>query len=144
MAKISFDFDGTLEFQDVQAFAKELKAKGHEICILTTRYKNPRDYSHQWGTLSDDNITNLTAQYDEFYAIAKDCGIDEIHFTDFKWKTKVIDDFNIDIHLDDNIRQEVHIINQNNKAKAVGYNYGAKDYKAEVYDILDQIEKSDG
>jgi cysteinyl-tRNA synthetase len=141
MAKISFDFDGTLEFSGVQDFAKELKAKGHDICILTTRYKDPKDYSKQEGELSEANIESLQKQYDEFYEIAKDCGIEEIHFTNFQWKTTVIDDFEIDVHLDDNFREEVSVINHKNKAKAVLYNFGMSYWKNEVYDLIDQIEK---
>jgi restriction endonuclease Mrr len=38
--KISFDFDSTLDREDVQEFAKELVEKGHDVWITTSRFSN--------------------------------------------------------------------------------------------------------
>lgn len=113
--KISFDFDGTLEFKEVQDYAKELKKRGYEICILTTRFSDPSKYNF-----------DATEAHQHLFDVAKDIGIEEIHFTEFEFKYKSIDSFGIDIHLDDDYRDEVFMINKYCKAKAILFGYGWK------------------
>jgi hypothetical protein len=36
--KISFDFDGTLEFTEVQEVAKELIEQGHDVFYINIKY----------------------------------------------------------------------------------------------------------
>ena len=119
MAKISFDFDGTLIYKDIQDTAKALIAAGHEVIILTTRYE---DLSMYGG-----NVT-----HDELYRIAKDIGITQVIFTNYVWKYEVIDKYNIDIHIDDNYREEVAPINAKCKAVAI---------YSESPDLLTRINK---
>lgn len=120
--KVSFDFDGTLEFSEVQEVAKDIIERGdHEVCILTTRYKDPMNYP--WAKKNSEYAKTL---HDELYKVAKELGITEIHFTDYEFKTGHIDKYGIDVHLDDNYRDEVYVINEKNKAKAIHYNYGWK------------------
>ncbi len=116
---ISFDFDGTLEHLEVQVLAKELIDQGYDVCILTTRYSDPLKY--EWAKSSPKEAEHL---HDELYRIAKNLGITKIHFTEYQWKTTVIDELAIDIHVDDNYRDEVAVINWKNKAKAVSYIQG--------------------
>lgn len=129
MIKISFDFDGTLEFKEVQDYAKELIQRGYKVCILTTRYSDPSRY--------DFNATDL---HQELFDVAKEVGIDEIHFTDMEWKWKSIDDYKIDIHLDDNYRDEVYVINRHCRARAVEYNYG---WKKDMESLIMTLEEED-
>ena len=112
MIKVSFDFDSTLEFKEVQEFAKDLIERGYHVCILTTRYEDPSKYSFD--------------VHQHLFDVAKKLGITEIHFTNMEWKYKTIDDYGIAIHLDDNYRYEVYIINKYCKTKAVHYSYGWK------------------
>jgi len=114
--KISFDFDGTLEFREMQNFAQELKDRGYDICILTTRYSDPMNYD--WAEKDPEHAKTL---HDELYAIAKRLGITEINFTEYQFKTGFIDQLGIDIHIDDNFHDEVYVINAQNKARCVGY-----------------------
>jgi len=135
MLKISFDFDGTLEFKDVQEYAKELIERGYNVCILTTRYSDPSKYNF-----------DATEQYKYFYDVANELGITEIHFTEYQFKFNHIDKFNIDIHLDDNFRDEVFAINDRCKAKAILYrDYKWKDKMEEEIKKLEGIknEKND-
>ena len=113
--KISFDFDETLEHRDVQSIARELIQSGYNVCILTTRYKDVSKY------------LSKNASHAKLFEVAKDLGITEINFTDFKWKTTVIDSLNIDIHIDDNFEDEVIPINKNNKAIAIFYDICAEE-----------------
>lgn len=128
--KISFDFDGTLEFREVQDFAKELIDRGHDVCILTTRYSDPMSY--KWAK---SNPEHAEALHNELYEAAKHIGIKEINFTEYQWKTTKIDELGIDIHLDDNWHDEVAVINNSNKAKAVWYAPRGK-WKEQIFEII--------
>jgi hypothetical protein len=131
--KISFDFDGTLETKEMQEFAKELIAKGYDICILTTRYSDPTNY--QWAKSNPERASHL---HDELFAIAKELGITEINFTEYKWKTGFVDELGIDIHIDDNYRDEVFVINYKNRAKAVEFcSWTPQATREEVYALID-------
>lgn len=130
--KISFDFDSTLEFKEVQELAKELKDKGYDICILTTRYSDPMSYP--WAQSEPEEAKHL---HDNLFNIATELGITEIHFTEFNWKTTVIDSYDIDIHIDDNYDDEIWVINNKNKAKAVHYKYGRiKETRDKVLELI--------
>jgi hypothetical protein len=120
--KISFDFDNTLENEEVQKIAKDLISKGHNVCILTTRYKDPSNYS-------------IPVTHTKLYSIASTCGITEINFTDYHWKHEVIDSLGIDIHIDDNLEDEVMIINNLCKARAILFSWYT-DWIKELYDII--------
>lgn len=125
--RISFDFDNTLEYKEVQLVAKELIKLGHDVCILTTRYKDPSKY-------------HFKTTHDELFKIAADCQITEINFTDFKWKYEVIDSLNIDIHIDDNYEDEVRFINfEDCKAKAICYSYG---WVEALYIAIAELERA--
>lgn len=106
MLKISFDFDGTLEFEDVQDVARKLIAEGHFVCILTTRYSDVSSYCFE-------------ASHADLYGVANKLGIKDIYFTEYQWKSEHVDKYNIDIHVDDNYEDEVRLINGKCKAKAV-------------------------
>lgn len=114
--KISFDFDGTLEFNEMQEFAKELIDAGYDVCILTTRYSDPTNY--HWAKDNPDHASHL---HDKLFDIATKLGIKEVNFTEYKFKTGFVDQLGIDIHIDDNFADEVHAINRNNKTRCVGY-----------------------
>lgn len=134
--KISFDFDNTLEFSDAQALARELIAAGYNVCILTTRYSDPTNYP--WAAANPEEAKHL---HDELKRVASDLGITEINFTEFQWKTTVIDKLGINIHIDDNYREEVVVINGNNKAKAVYYCFGgAKRTRDEVFGLISEYD----
>ena len=127
--KISFDFDDTLENFNVQKVAKDLKTLGYDVCILTTRY-------------SDTSRYNFECSNDEVFEAAKACGITEVNFTEYEWKYTCIDNYHIDIHIDDNYRDEVHAINDRCKAKAVLYSrYGNDKWEDKLYELIHELEK---
>ena len=130
--KISFDFDGTLEYKEVQEFAKELIGKGHQVCILTTRYSNPMSYS--WAKSNPKHAKTL---HDNLFAVAKYIGIKEINFTEYQWKTTKIDELKIDLHLDDNFGDEVVPINATRRAYAVWYDPRRK-WKEQMLEFIER------
>ena len=44
--KVSFDFDGTLDREDVQEIVKDLLARGYEVFVTTLRYNEMQ--KHRW------------------------------------------------------------------------------------------------
>ncbi len=125
--KISFDFDDTLENVECQKVAKDLIVQGYDVCILTTRYEDVKRYS-------------FPCSHAELFRIAEELGIKEIKFTNFKWKCEVIDSHGIDIHVDDNYREEVIPINNQCKARAVSYSNINPKWEERLYYEISNIE----
>ena len=89
--RVSFDFDGTLSRQDVQAYAKELIEGGFEVVVTTSRFDDENAYKH------NANPTNS-----DLYEVTDKLGIkrENIYFTNMEDK---IDHLHKDTlwHLDD-------------------------------------------
>ena len=81
--KISFDFDGCLDRESVQRYAKELINRGVP-CIITT-------YRLEEYSPPDSN--------DDLFAVAEKHNISEIRFTEGQDKSSFLED--VFIHLDD-------------------------------------------
>ena len=106
--KVSFDFDGTLENEHVQDYAKELIKRGIEVWIVTTRYD--ANHQHKWIRQFPDAEWALI--YDKHngdpnfhvWGVAEKLGIPKHHvrFTCMEWKHKYLDGTKFVWHLDDN------------------------------------------
>ncbi|HPI81678.1 MAG TPA: hypothetical protein PK122_00395 [Candidatus Paceibacterota bacterium] len=124
--KVSFDFDGTLERESVQKYAKELVERGHEVWIVTSRFGSDEKYKTFFMTTTPVGLTN-----EDLFQIASDIGIPEerIHFTnmDDKWPfLKFHDDFLW--HIDDDWIENKNILKYT-KTKAIsslGANWKSK------------------
>jgi hypothetical protein len=96
MAKISFDVDGTLRDDffgnvnpyknSVQELAKRLIADGHDVLIVTRRYKD--------GRIDEHTVV---------YELAEKIGIsiENVHFTNREWKYIKLHELGVDFHIDD-------------------------------------------
>jgi hypothetical protein len=115
--KISFDFDGTLEDEFggfpknkqkefIQSLAIEYKNLGHDVMILTKRY----------GPEFKD--MGLKGEYLPVYYLARELGIEKVHFTNREMKFSHIINMGIDVHFE-NDEYEVDLINT--KCKEVGH-----------------------
>lgn len=91
--KVSFDFDGTLEFDNVQKYAKELIDKGIEVWVVTTRWDE--NHKHKYPT---------NATLDDLWEVVDRLGIPRWHvrFTCMEWKCTYLKGTNFVWHLDDN------------------------------------------
>ena len=91
--KVSFDFDGTLEFQNVQDYAKELIDKGIEVWVVTTRY----DENHK-------QKYPMNATLDDLWEVIDRVGIPrhQVRFTCMEWKYTYLNGTSFVWHLDDN------------------------------------------
>ena len=103
---VSFDFDGTLEFLDVQNYVKGLMDKEIEIHITTTRYEDPKRY------------LPVIVDHNDLYKIAKKLGIKTINFTNFEDKYIFLKDEDYLFHVDDD-RIDLLLINHNTKIKGI-------------------------
>lgn len=93
MKKVSFDFDGTLEFDNVQKYAKELIDRGIEVWVVTTRWDE--NHKHKYP---------MNATLDDLWEVVDKLGIPRWHvrFTCMQWKSTYLKGTNFVWHLDDN------------------------------------------
>jgi hypothetical protein len=118
MKKVSFDYDGTLQFPHVEKFAKELVDKGFEVWVVTSR-------------VSDDNLLK-TFHNDEPPKWNKDLwdsceriGIpkDRVKFTSHVDKIEFLKGKNYVFHLDDDEYELLSIFESKDGCKAINVNY---------------------
>ena len=104
--KISFDFDSTLDREDVQEFAKQLVKEGHEVWITTSRFDTRTADERGWWWVRKNN--------EDLGVIAKECGIplSNIAYTAMIDKIEFLRDKGFLFHLDDDNDAEVPFINE--------------------------------
>ena len=109
MGKVSFDFDSTLDRQDVQLYALELISKGIQIWICTSRKSDALNLKMFGGTGFNDDL----------YQVAEilDIPLDRIIFTDHAMKSDFLKNIDFKWHLDDDF---VELNNINSKTKVKG------------------------
>lgn len=114
--KVSFDFDGTLERESIQRYAKELVERGHEVWIVTSRFGDDERYKTFFQTTIPVGRTN-----EDLFEIATSLGIprERVHFTDmddkwpfFKYYQEML------WHIDDDWVENRQIL-KNTKTKAI-------------------------
>lgn len=89
MARLSFDYDGTMsDNYKVRQFAKKLVEDGHEVWIVTARYEDIANYNRQFCAMYD--IDNVEKQHLDLFVKAKWCGIplSRIHFCNMNPKVE--------------------------------------------------------
>ena len=91
--KVSFDYDGTLEFPHVQDYAKKLISEGHEVWVVTTWW----DENHRHRYLNIPDLNDL-------WTVVDNLGIPrwKVRFTCMAWKHTYLDGTQFIWHLDDN------------------------------------------
>jgi hypothetical protein len=91
--KVSFDFDGTLEFHHVQEYASELIKRGIEVWVVTTRWDE--NHKHKYPK---------NATLDDLWEVVDRLGIPRhrVRFTCMEWKATYLKGTNFVWHLDDN------------------------------------------
>ena len=91
--KVSFDFDGTLEFHHVQEYASELIKRGIEVWVVTTRWDE--NHKHKYPK---------NATLDDLWEVVDRLGIPRhrVRFTCMEWKATYLKGTSFVWHLDDN------------------------------------------
>jgi hypothetical protein len=106
--KVSFDFDGTLEFEDVQNYAKELIRRGIEVWVVTTRYD--ANHRHKWTSMFPGKEWAEMYEHNDgdpnfhLWGVVEKLGIPRHHvrFTCMEWKYTYLTGTKFAFHLDDN------------------------------------------
>ena len=88
---ISFDFDSTLDNPIIQSFAADLKKRGFDIIICTSRFEPGFVHEHKWIEWDSADI----------FEVAEILDITDINFTNMRDKWLVLKDKDILFHLDD-------------------------------------------
>jgi hypothetical protein len=96
--KVSFDFDGTLEFKDVQDYAAELLKRGVEVWVVTTRWDE--NHKHKYP---------MNATLDDLWEVVDRLGIPRhrVRFTCMEWKANYLKGTRFVWHLDDNEKEVI-------------------------------------
>jgi len=126
--KISFDFDSTLDREDVQEFAKQLVKDGHEVWITTSRFDTESSLKKGWWWIEKNN--------QKLYDVADECGIprDNITFTAMIDKIKFLEGKDFLFHLDDD-EVELEFI-QESDDDCVGVWVELKDWKETCINLI--------
>lgn len=113
--RISIDFDGTLEFQSIQDYAKELIERGVEVWIVTSRFGDNEKFKKFFNTSKNVDLSNR-----DLHEVANKLGIPEErrHFTNMKDKWEFLENRGFIWHLDDDwIENEM--INERTSTKGI-------------------------
>jgi len=99
MYKVSFDFDGVLDREDVQKYARSLVDNGFEVWICTSRLRDKDSPNSMWN--------------EDIYKVANYIGIDKNHikFCGLADKYKFFIKKDFVFHLDDDL-EEINLINK--------------------------------
>ncbi len=129
--KVSFDFDGTLELQSVQKFAKELIERGVEVWVVTSRFGDDELYKKFFKTSINVDLTNK-----DLREVTDPLEIPEerIHFTNMRDKWEFIENKGFVWHLDDDwIENEM--INSRTRTKGIDI-FGNSDWQKNCEALL--------
>ena len=118
MKKVSFDFDGTLEIEHVQKYARELIERGFEVWVVTSRFGDNKKYQKFFNTTTNVDLTNK-----DLRKITEKIGISEerLVFTNLRDKFEFFEK-NKDFlwHLDDDWI-ESDLLDRHTKVKGVSF-----------------------
>lgn len=135
--KVSFDFDGTLERESVQKYAKELINNGIEVWIVTSRLTTENYIKQYFTSQYNGELANK-----DLYDVAKELGIPEsrIHFTNFQMKSDFLKDKNFVWHIDDDWCENRDILKNAQPTKAI--NAIGPNWKGKCEKVLKKYIKS--
>jgi hypothetical protein len=116
--KVSFDFDSTLDREDVQEFAKHLIEDGLEVWVTTSRCSDEEAEKRRWNPNWNKDLWLVT----ERLGIPKD----RVNFTAYVDKWNVLNNKGFLWHLDDD-NVEIELLEENN-SDCIGINVCFKDW----------------
>jgi len=117
---VSFDFDGTLSRNDVQAYAEECMDKGCDVWVVTSRFDDSK---------SREGNADL-------FAVTDSLGIprDKVVFTNMEWKYEMLKSLGIDVHLDDYFVE----LNMLKTEKVIGISVNSSSYRNKINRLIDE------
>ena len=135
--KASFDFDSTLSRKDVQRFAKELVAAGHEVWIVTSRISNEQAQLEYSCNYTKDRIYKSNKK---LFRVADNVGIKREHiiFCNFTVKIDSIAGQGFVFHLDDDLDELVEIFSSKDPCKPINVEHS--EWEMDCRELI-EIEK---
>ncbi len=102
--KIAFDFDGTLEYKQVQNIAEKKIKEGHEVWIVTSRFDTLNREKYLASGMSEEK---LKLKEKTLFDVAAKLKIpkERIHFTNLASKRKFLVKNEFDIIYDDDMNE---------------------------------------
>lgn len=100
---ISFDFDSTLDNPFIQEYAMELRSRGFDLMVCTSRFEP--GYKHDHKVFEWDSA--------DLFMVTEILGINKVVFTNMKDKALVLKDYDILFHIDDD-HWEIFALNEIN------------------------------
>jgi len=118
--KVSFDFDNTLSIRDVQRFAKELVAEGHEVWIVTSRVSD--EMANDYPV---DFKNRVLTSNRKLFRVADNVGINREHiiFCNFAVKLASIAGQGFAFHLDDDSDELMEIFVSTDECKPINVDH---------------------
>lgn len=143
--KVSFDFDGTLEVENVQEYAKVLIKLGVEVWVVTTRYDS--NHKHKWmESFPEEEWAHICANTDGdpnfgLWGVIEKLGIPKHHvrFTCMEWKHTYLKGSRFLWHLDDNEEEFSHA--KRNNCNVPMIQVKANGWRAKCERIIDMKRK---
>lgn len=131
--KVSFDFDGTLEFGDVQEYASELLERGVEVWVVTTRWDE--NHKHKYP---------MNATLDDLWEVVDRLGIPRhrVRFTCMEWKATYLKGTSFVWHLDDN-QQEFDHCKRTEGCDVTMIDVMTNSWKEKCEELLNTIKNTD-
>lgn len=106
--KVSFDFDNTLTKPHVQEIAKAMIIAGHYVRITTSRL------TKSYPTIGEPECC---FNNHDLYEVMREIGIDDVMFTEGRYKAEFLQDF--DLHFDDDLSEIAEIKEKCPKCKVI-------------------------
>ena len=133
--KVSFDFDGTLSRKNVQRFAKELVAAGHEVWIVTSRVSD--EMANNYPTEFKNRVLKENRK---LFRVADNVGIKRNHiiFTGFVNKIEFIKGKDFIFHLDDDLDELMEIFSSKDPCKPINVEHS--EWEMDCRELI-EIEK---
>jgi hypothetical protein len=131
--KVSFDFDNTLSRRDVQRFAKELVAEGHEVWIVTSRVSD--EMANDYPV---DFKNRVLTSNRKLFRVADNVGINREHiiFCNFAAKLASIAGQGFAFHLDDDSDELMEIFVSTDECKPI--NVGHSEWEMDCRNIINK------
>jgi hypothetical protein len=133
--KVSFDFDSTLSRKNVQRFAKELVAAGHEVWIVTSRVSD--EMANNYPTEFKNRVLKENRK---LFRVADNVGIKRNHiiFTGFVNKIEFIKGKDFIFHLDDDLDELMEIFSSKDPCKPINVEHS--EWEMDCRELI-EIEK---
>jgi len=133
MIKCSFDYDYTLDRNDVQIIASKLVDDGFDVYVVTSRYDTESSLKKGWTWIEEQN--------EKLFKVADDCGIkkENIIFMSRVDKIEYLSGKDFLFHLDDDADELVKIMQSKDSCKPLNVEYTG--WEDNIKELIEKYER---